>query len=118
MRHGWILWCGALATVALLASSGGVAAQQFSADLVSSQEPAAADRPAQKIYVSDGKVRMERGGARAGAVIADTNAKTTIMLIPQQKAYMDMTQMGPVGQMMARALMPVDPNNQIGRAHV
>ena len=111
MRHRRIGWCGALAAAALFASGGGVAAQQFSADLVSGEQAASPDRPAQKIYVSDGKVRMERAGARGGAVIADANSKTTIMLMPQQKAYMDMTQMGPMGQMMVRALMPVDPNN-------
>jgi hypothetical protein len=110
VRNGRILRCGALAAAMLITTGYGVAAQQFSADMVTAAQ-AQGDRPAQKVYVSDGKVRMEGGNMRGGAVIADANAKTTIVLMPQQKAYMDMSQMGKMGQMMARALMPVDPNN-------
>jgi hypothetical protein len=83
------------------------AAQQFSADFVNTG--AANAQGPRKIYVANGKVRMESAGDRAmpGFVISDANAKTAYMVIPQQKAYMEVTRMA----MMTQAFMPVDPND-------
>jgi hypothetical protein len=79
------------------------AAQQFSADLVTTGRQGG---PA-KIYVSDGKVRMENQSAGPGTMLADAHANTAYVLMPQQKMYIDMKSAG----RMTQVFMPVDPNN-------
>ena len=81
-------------------------AQQFSAEMVNAAGGGPSAR-SQKIYVQDGKIRMEGTGMKGGALIADANSKAAIMLMPEQKAYFDMARLG----MMIQALKPVDPNN-------
>src|SRR5579872_1399382 len=90
----------ALAFAAVISSPA--AAQQFSADLVTAGKEAAPG----KIYVSNGKVRMENAGAR-GTFLADARANTAYVLMPQQKMYMDMKSAG----RMTQVFMPVDPEN-------
>jgi hypothetical protein len=96
----------ALAAALSLAAGSPAAAQQFSADLVNTGEDAGQGK-AQKIYVADGKVRMEGGGVKGGALVADSAAKTAIMLIPEKRIYVDMARMAG----MVQVLMPVNPND-------
>ncbi len=79
------------------------AAQQFSADLVAAGRE---DSPG-KIYVSDGKVRMERVSGGPGTMLVDSHANTAFVLMPQQKMYVDVGSRGG----MAQVFRPVAPNN-------
>ncbi|HUB97515.1 MAG TPA: hypothetical protein VL993_16450 [Stellaceae bacterium] len=88
MRQGSLSLALALGLVAAPA-----AAQQFSADIVSTGMPGAGPS---KIYVSDGKLRMESGH---GTMLADAKANTAYMLMPQQKMYMDMGEHGNFAEM-------------------
>jgi hypothetical protein len=93
---------------ALAGGATQAAAQQFSADFVSNRgQPSPGDAHPKKVFVSGGKVRMEGVGPRGGALLADAKSNTTLMLMPQQKIYMDMAKMGD----MIRVFMPVDPDN-------
>ena len=82
--------------------AGPAAAQQFSADMVTS---GGHEGKPGKIYVSGDKVRMDNGH---GAMIADGKADKTYVLMPEQKMYMDMPAKG--GQM-TQIFMPVDVQN-------
>lgn len=93
------------AAIALAAFTLPAAAQQFSADLV---RTGAEQSPPGKIYVSEGKVRMENADGHGGALIADGAAGKTYVLMPQRKMYMDLATSG--GKL-AEALMPVDVDN-------
>lgn len=90
--------------LALLAGPGPALAQQFSADLV-----ADLNRPggsvAQKIFVSNGRVRIESPGA--GAIIVDGSAHTSYMLMPEQKMFVDERR----GAALAAVFAPADPEN-------
>jgi outer membrane lipoprotein-sorting protein len=90
--------------IALLAGAAPALAQQFSADLV-----ADLSRPggsvAQKIYVSNGRVRIESPGA--GVIIVDGPAHTSYMLMPEQKMYVDERR----GAELATVFAPADPEN-------
>ena len=79
------------------------AAQQFSADLVATGHE---DTPG-KIYVSNGKVRMERSVGGPGTMLVDSGANTAFVLMPQQKMYLDVSSRGGLTQV----FRPVDPNN-------
>jgi hypothetical protein len=96
----------ALAAALIVALGRPAAAQQFSADLVNTDDGGAAGK-SQKIYVADGKVRMEGGGIKGGALLADGAAKTAIMLIPEKKIYVDMARMAG----MVQIFMPLNPND-------
>jgi hypothetical protein len=100
------LLAAAILALSITALPALATAQQFSADMVNAAGSGPSGR-SQKIYVQAGKIRMEGTGMKGGAVIADADAKTAIMLMPEQKAYFDMARMG----MMIQALRPVDPNN-------
>ncbi len=78
-------------------------AQQFSADLVA--DTAHDKQLAQKIYVANGRVRIETAGA--GALIVDGAAHRSYMLIAKQKIYMEMRR----GAEMAAVFAPADPEN-------
>jgi hypothetical protein len=82
--------------------AGPAVAQQFSADLVMQGREASPG----KIYVADGKVRMENVGG-PGVMLADARANSAYVLMPQQKMYLDMKMTG----RMTQVFMPVNPNN-------
>lgn len=98
-----------LATLGLLAgfslAGGPAAAQQFSAELVNSTPAGKAQQ--QKIFVADGKLRIEGSSGRGGVVLADANAGTAFILMTQERIYMD----SPRTSGMVRILMPADPDN-------
>ena len=94
-----------LAAVGIALAAGSVAAQQFSAEMVNTGT--GGQSHVTKIYVSDGKIRIE-SAQRQGFLIADSKAKTSYVVMPQQKMYMDMPNVG--GSMM-QVFMPADPND-------
>jgi hypothetical protein len=70
-------------------------AQQFSADLVTDRlaPPGAGGAPAphtEKLYVSDGKMRVEMGGDKGSVLVIDGKANKATMLMPSQKAFMEL----------------------------
>jgi len=96
------------AALAIGLIAGPAAAQQFSADLVN----AGGEAGSGKIYVSDGRVRMETTAAPGrGTMVADTRANTAYVLMPAQKMYLDMSSNGH----MAQVFTPIDPNNACPR---
>ncbi len=96
------------AALAIVLIAGPAAAQQFSADLVD----AAGEGGSGKLYVSDGKVRMENASAPGrGTMVADTQANTAYVLMPAQKMYLDMSGSG----RMTQIFTPIDPNNACPR---
>ena len=96
-----------LAALALLLAEPALA-QQFSAEMVPIGPGAEqAKLPPQKIYVSGGKMRTEMagpGGLRV--VIADSQAGTAYMIMPQQKTYMELPRRNE-----AAAWSKIDPEN-------
>ncbi|HYM03355.1 MAG TPA: hypothetical protein VET85_10440 [Stellaceae bacterium] len=83
-----------IAAMALFAAPA--LAQQFSADMVQTGPHASREGAPlqQKIYVADGKMRAESGGPTGRVMIADGKTKTAFMVMPQQKSYVEMHQMG------------------------
>jgi hypothetical protein len=104
-----------LALLAIVAgatvASRAAPAQQFSADIVATGAAEAPDA-ARRIYVADGKVRIETAGEDgAQIIIADTIAESAVALLPQQKAFKDVRRLGrPV-----LLLLPVDPDDPCPR---
>jgi hypothetical protein len=80
------------------------AAQQFSADTVAIGRESSPG----KIYVSDGKVRMEKSSGGPGTMLLDAHANTVLVLMPQQKMYLDVSLRGGA---MLQIFKSVDPNN-------
>ncbi len=85
VRTPWLL--------AILLTSGVALGQtEFSAEIVNTQK---GDSPSAKIYFANDKVRVEpvqkaRGGA--GAFIMNMTTQTSIVLLDQQRMYMEMPQ--------------------------
>jgi hypothetical protein len=90
--------------VALL-SGAPAAAQQFSADLVSTNAHGRREDAAGKLYVGPGIVRIEPPGVRNGRFLTDPGA--SLFLMPAQRVFMDAKQSSRLTQI----LTPVDPNN-------
>jgi hypothetical protein len=92
------LWPVAATSICLVAASPlPAAAQQYTADLVMNFGSSANAEPqAQKLYVADGKFRLE---SRGHVLISDGSA--THMLMPQMKAYLDPPASMMLGQMFA-----------------
>lgn len=97
----------ALAPIAAAFAAGPAPAQQFSADLVSRVGKTSA--PAQKIFVSDSKVRVETGDANGSIIIADSGAGATFMVVPPQRIYIETT--NATAAQMARLFHPADPED-------
>jgi hypothetical protein len=98
----------ALAVVGGLAFLGcPAAAQQFSADLVSTDAAGRTDGTAGKLYVSDGAVRFELPDFRDGLFVVDANTNTAYFVRPAEQIFMDAKQSSRLTQI----LVPVDPNN-------
>ncbi len=92
--------------VALL-SGAPAAAQQFSADLVSTNAHGRREDAAGKLYVGPGIVRIEPPGVRNGRFLTDPGAGAALFLMPAQRVFMDAKQSSRLTQI----LTPVDPND-------
>jgi hypothetical protein len=98
-------WIATVVLSAAFCAGTGVAhAQQFSADLVNGVGAGKAAQ-AERIYVADGKMRIEM--AERGALLVDPVAKRSYMVMDAQKTYVEM----PRGGAVASILMPIDPDN-------
>jgi hypothetical protein len=95
----------------LLMSAGATAdpspAQQFSADIVSRDATGQGVGEAAKLYVSNGKVRIETPDAPAGYFLIDATAATAFFVSPARRVYMDARQ----STRLTRIFLPVDPEN-------
>jgi len=75
---------------------------------VTSGPAAAGSAPPRKLYVGDGKVRIETSDAEGGAiVIADTVERSLMTLLPEQKLFNRMRRPGP----RVNLVLPVDPGD-------
>jgi hypothetical protein len=85
------------AAALLVLAAGGAQAQEFSADVVYKNAPAAqakpggngATAPDTKIFVSQDKLRLESRGMINMVMLVDTADHTSFVLYPDQKAYQD-----------------------------
>jgi hypothetical protein len=94
--------------VATVLAAVPAAAQQFSADLVVIGGDAGDAPLAGRVYVADGKVRIETSDAEGpGIVIADVGEKSVVTLLPAQKLF---TRMRRPGRKIL-LLLPVDPGD-------
>ncbi len=108
-RRPGILWIG-IYLIVLPFLSVSLFAQEFSADFVNTGKDKG-DRTPSKIYVGQHKMRIETNdrGENSGAAIMDFANQKMVILVPQQKMYMDsMPRMMQERQMWFR---PEDPNN-------
>jgi hypothetical protein len=94
-------------------------AQEFSADMVNTKRDSP-DEHATKVYVGNHKIRMESErpdqgdhGMRGGAFILDDVKRTTTILIPERKMYIEssLDDKGPGFQNISSFMRPADPNN-------
>lgn len=101
----------ALGILALaLAAAAPARAQQFSAEMVMGGA-SSSNVPPSKIYVSDGKVRLETERAgHSSTILIDAHANTFYILLAEQKSYIDANGGGPMSRM-SQAFMPIDPDN-------
>lgn len=92
--------------VALGVLAGPVAApaQQFSADIVVQRNAAA--KPAGRLHVLDGKVRIETPEVADGFFLVDTKKPTAYFVRPASRIYMDARQ----SSELTRLFVPLDPD--------
>jgi hypothetical protein len=83
-------WLAMAAFAALMLVGQSAFAQQFSADMINNSN-GATNR--QKLYVADGKIRMESAEGKGIALISDPSHNTVYMLNAEQKIYVDMAAM-------------------------
>ncbi len=93
--------------VGLVLAGAPAVAQQFSADLVTS----AAGGAAGKLYVADGKVRIETPDFPDGFFLVDGNAGSAYFIRPAQRVFMEARQSTPL----TRILVPLDPDDPCGQ---
>lgn len=98
-----------LAITALLVavSISGARAQQFSADLVGSNT---SGRPAPgpgRIYVADGKARIETADLPDSFLLVDPRVPTSYLVRPAQRIFMDSKQ----SSRLTRLFVPLDPTD-------
>lgn len=82
-------------------------AQQFSADLVRMDAGGAGSRPAGKLNVSDGRVRIETSDLLEGYFLVLGDAGATYFLRPAAKVFMDAKQ----SSLLTQLLVAVDPDD-------
>lgn len=82
------------------------AAQQFSADIVSTDAAGRTDGAAGKLYVSNGAVRIESPDFRDGHFVVNVNANTAYFIRPADQIFMNAKQSSRLTQI----LVSVDPN--------
>jgi len=96
--------------VLLLACAGAFAetppAHEFSADIVSRDATGAATGSGGRIFVSNGKVRIETSNTPAGFFLIDGAAATAVFVRPAQQIFMDARQ----SSLLTQIFFPVDPN--------
>jgi hypothetical protein len=98
----------ALGLLGFAAGPGGSAsAQQFSADLVTTNTQGQPIGEAGNLYVGDGVVRIEAPEFRRGRFLVNVNIGTALFVIPAQRVFMDAKQSSRLTQI----LVPVDPND-------
>ncbi|MGO8914499.1 MAG: hypothetical protein ACLQJR_01165 [Stellaceae bacterium] len=83
------------------------AAQHFSADLVTSPAGSATG----KLYVADGKVRIETPDFPGGFFLVDGDAKSAYFVRPAQRVFMAARQ----STRLTRILVPLDPDDPCGQ---
>lgn len=83
------------------------AAPQFSAELVTAGSSGAAG----KLYVADGKVRLETPDFPDGFFLVDVNAGSAYLIRPAQRVFMEARQSTPL----IRILVPLDPDDPCGQ---
>jgi len=94
----------AIATIAWAFSlSAAASAQEFSADVTVLGTPTG-DAASRTIHVSGNKVRAETKGPGGTVMVVDVAANTAILLLPQEKVFVDMRRLGHMNQ----AFMPLD----------
>jgi hypothetical protein len=105
-RIGWcFFWLGVLVGGGLPGASG--AAQQFSADLLGTTLASGVTPTTGKIYVSNGKVRIETSDFPGGLFLLDGIAHTAYFVKPAQRVVMDAKQ----SSWLTQILVPIDPND-------
>ena len=103
-----------LATLAVAMALGAPAhAQQFSADLVDLKADGSPREPGEggKIFVADGKVRIDRADASGTRFLVDADKGTAYAVAPMQRLYMDAKQ----SSVLTELMVPVDPANPCAR---
>ena len=98
---------GPWSAVLLLCLTRISAAAQFSADIVSRDAAGVQSGAGGKIYVADGKVRIETPEAAAGFFLIDGRAATALFVRPAQQIFTDARQ----SSRLTRIFIPVDPNS-------
>jgi hypothetical protein len=101
----------ALACAALPAQAQLATLPQFSADMTTKH---GGESTQGKIYFGSNKIRMDmNAGGRDMQMITDILKKTSYMIMPQQRMYMEMSATGPMAGARGRTpdVKPVDPNN-------
>jgi hypothetical protein len=80
------------AALLLISASSLFAQSEFSAEIVNLQ--GSASQPSVKVFVTKGKMRVEdqQKAGHTGAVIVDFAKGTTLVLVSEQKMYMEMPQ--------------------------
>lgn len=108
-KHSCFVALFSLMTTALFAQ------QDFSATMVNT-EKGKASAPA-KMFVTKGKMRFEGQGerGRSGTMIMNFATRTTTILMPEQKMYMEMASgTGPAAQRTGAFFHPSDAENACG----
>jgi hypothetical protein len=92
-------------------ASGGTFAEppsaEFSADIVRRDASGKALGPAAKLFVANGKVRLETPEVTTGFFLIDGDAGTALFVQPVQRLFMDAKQSTRLTQL----FVPVDPND-------
>jgi hypothetical protein len=101
-------WFSVLALAgSLLCGQAPAQAQQFSADLITTQGDGAAAVPAGKLWVFDDKVRIETPELADGYFLIDGAKPTAYFVRPASRIFMDARQSSPL----TRIFVPVDADN-------
>lgn len=90
-----------------LATTGVAGAGEFSADIVSRDASGAVTGTSGRLYVSNGKVRIETTDAATGYFLVDGATASALFVRPGQQLFMDARQ----STRLTRIFLPVDPAN-------
>jgi hypothetical protein len=91
----------------LAAGGTPVVAAQFAAALVTSGADGRVEAPPGKIYVADGRVRIDTPQANGGFFLVDGAAGAAYLVLPAQRIYMDVKQSSPL----TRIFIPLGPGD-------
>jgi hypothetical protein len=94
-----------LALLCFIFSTGLAQAQSFSADLAITGPAGAAKGTSGKVFVGNGKIRIETADFPDGFFVVDPGQKTAYFVRPARSIFMDAKQSTPLTQL----LVPVDP---------